>query len=122
MHNLRDLKIWQKAMEVCEKIYHITSDFPKTEVYGLTSKMRRCAIFPYRWVNKSCYELETQLEISLRLGYVRGEIAIEISNIIQQIQKMNYSLQHSLSNQAVSGPEVTYEMLPDTIAPETSDT
>jgi len=39
----RNLVVWQKAMELAVAVYHITSDFPKAEMYGLTAQMRRCA-------------------------------------------------------------------------------
>jgi len=40
----KDLDVWNKAMELVEKIYHITSKFPKEEQFGLTSQIRRSAI------------------------------------------------------------------------------
>lgn len=40
----RDLKTWQKAYNLALEIYKITKDFPKTEVYGLTSQIRRASI------------------------------------------------------------------------------
>lgn len=43
-NSYRDLVVWQKSMELTKKIYMITKDFPKEEVYGLTSQIRRCAV------------------------------------------------------------------------------
>ena len=40
----RDLQVWQKSMTLVTEIYEISKGFPKDEVYGLTSQMRRCAI------------------------------------------------------------------------------
>ena len=40
----RDLIAWKKGMELVELIYRITSEFPKEEVFGLTSQMRRSAV------------------------------------------------------------------------------
>jgi len=40
----RDLIAWQKAMNLAEAIYQLTRSFPKEEVYGLTSQIRRCAV------------------------------------------------------------------------------
>lgn len=40
----KDLRIWQKGIEIVKDIYEITKPFPKEELYGLTSQMRRCAI------------------------------------------------------------------------------
>ncbi len=42
--SFRDLVVWQKSRDLAVKIYKITEDFPKSEVYGLTSQMRRAVI------------------------------------------------------------------------------
>jgi four helix bundle protein len=44
MHNLKQLKVWNKAMELSVQIYKATSGFPKEEIYSLTSQIRRAAI------------------------------------------------------------------------------
>ena len=44
MKTFRDLQVWQKSMTLVTEIYKISKEFPKDEVYGLTSQMRRCAI------------------------------------------------------------------------------
>jgi four helix bundle protein len=44
MADFRQLKVWQKAHEVTLDVYRITQQFPKTEVYGLSSQMRRASI------------------------------------------------------------------------------
>lgn len=85
----RDLIAWQRGMEICEVIYKITEAFPKEEVHGLTSQMRRAAIsIPSNLAEGqlrnsknefrqfvsialgSCGELDTQLELANRFGYV----------------------------------------------------
>jgi four helix bundle protein len=40
----QDLRIWQEAMNLVEAVYRVTADFPKHELYGLTSQMRRAAV------------------------------------------------------------------------------
>ncbi len=40
----KDLKVWQKGIEIVDKIYSITDHFPKDELYGLANQMRRSAI------------------------------------------------------------------------------
>lgn len=40
----KDLVVWQKSMALVKSIYEITADFPKNEMYGLTSQMRRAAV------------------------------------------------------------------------------
>ena len=42
--SFRDLKVWQKAIELVKEIYGITKDFPKEELYGLSAQMRRAAV------------------------------------------------------------------------------
>ena len=90
--NFRDLEVWKLGKEIALKIYEITKNYPSTELYGLTSQMRRAAIsIPSnvaegfnRYHNKeyrqflfialgSCAELETQIEISFDLAYLRLE-------------------------------------------------
>lgn len=44
MHRFEELKIWQKAMDITEGVYKMSSSFPKEEKYGLTSQIRRCAV------------------------------------------------------------------------------
>jgi four helix bundle protein len=90
MKGHRDLVAWQKAMELVVEIYRVTKGFPKDELYGLTSQLRRAAVsIPsnlaegygrnswkdfQRFIGLalgSLLEVETQLEISNKLGYLR---------------------------------------------------
>jgi len=83
MHNLQELKIWQKAINLSIGVYEITSNFPKEEKYGLISQIRRSAVsIPSNIAegagrnsnkefvhflsiaNGSAFELQTQLIIS----------------------------------------------------------
>jgi four helix bundle protein len=85
----RDLIAWQKAMDLVVETYTVSRDFPKEELYGLTSQMRRAAMsvpaniaegqgrrlsgeFIHFLGNArgSLLELDTHLEIALRLGYI----------------------------------------------------
>ena len=87
--NFRDLDVWRLAMEIVVDSYKYTKSFPKEEVYGLVSQMRRAAVSIAsniaegfnRYHNKeyrqflyialgSCAEMETQIEVSLLLGYI----------------------------------------------------
>ena len=43
-HNFRKLKVWQRAMQLCQEVLGLTNKFPKSEVYVLTSQMNRSAI------------------------------------------------------------------------------
>ena len=115
MHNLKELKIWHKAMELVTEVYRLTADFPKEEKYGLTSQIRRAAVsIPSNIAegagrnskkefvqflaisNGSCYELQTQLLLSKNFNLADSNLD-PILDQIDQIQKMNYSLQMKLS-------------------------
>ena len=104
-NSYRDLIVWQKSMSLAREIYHLTKSFPKEEIYGLTSQIRRCAVsIPSniaegkgRGSDKefvrflqislgSLYELNTQLELSYDLSYVKS---IEKNfNLSFEIEKM----------------------------------
>jgi four helix bundle protein len=115
MHNLKELKIWHKAVDLATDVYRLTADFPKEEKYGLISQIRRSAVSISSNIaegagrnsdkefthflgisNGSAYELQTQLIISRNLGIVNSELE-SILDKIDQIQKMNYSLQQKLN-------------------------
>ena len=87
----RDLVVWQKAMEMVTEIYRITQAFPREEIYGLTSQIRRAAISipsniaegqgrltrgEFRQflghAKGSLAELETQILIAQNLGYIQN--------------------------------------------------
>lgn len=116
MHKFEDLKIWKKAMDVAEKSYRLTADFPNDEKYNLTSQIRKSAVsIPSNIAegagrntngefkqflgiaNGSSFELITQLFLSERLNLLQKEIAQPVIKEIVEVCKMNYSLQKSLS-------------------------
>ncbi|MBY0434854.1 MAG: four helix bundle protein [Cyclobacteriaceae bacterium] len=115
MHNLKELKIWQKAVDLATEVYRLTSEFPKEEKYGLTSQIRRSVVSISSNIaegagrnsdkefahflgisNGSSYELQTQLLISKNLGLASINLE-DVLDQIDQIQKMNYSLQQKLN-------------------------
>lgn len=114
MHNVKELKIWQKAVDLATDIYQLTAHFPNEEKYGLTSQIRRAVVSISSNIaegagrnsdkefvqflsiaNGSAYELQTQLIISRNLGLINASLE-DILDRIDQIQKMNYSLQQKL--------------------------
>jgi four helix bundle protein len=92
--SFHDLRIWQESMDLTVEIYRITSSFPKHEIYGLTSQMRRAAVsvpsniaegkghrsdpefvrFLFH-ARGSLLELQTQLRIAQRLQYLSEDKA-----------------------------------------------
>jgi len=88
IHSHKDLTVWKRSMELVLAVYVLTENFPRTEIYGLTSQMRRCAVsIPsniaegrsrgtrrdylqfLRISLGSAAELETQIEISKQLPF-----------------------------------------------------
>jgi four helix bundle protein len=105
--NFQDLRIWQMGIEVVKDVYILTKKFPKEELYGLTSQMRRSAVsIPSniaegfrRYHNKeyrqflyiamgSCAELETQIIITHELDYLDDTNKIEIIEKLKYICRM----------------------------------
>src|ERR1700741_2302963 len=112
MLNLKELKIWNKAIDLTVDIYKATEKFPREEIYGLTSQIRRAAVSipsnisegagrntPGQFkqflgiVNGSSYEVQTQLIISNRLNLIDDKTVEPLLKEIDEIQKMNYKLQ-----------------------------
>ncbi|MFC1752997.1 four helix bundle protein [Thermoproteota archaeon] len=109
--SFKDLKIWQMGMDVVKEVYSASNDFPRQELYGLTSQLRRSAIsIPSniaegfkRYHNKeykqflyismgSMAELETQLLIAFQLKFIKQPVMISIVDKLEQISKMTTSL------------------------------
>jgi len=107
----KDLRIWQKGIEIVSDIYILTKKFPKEELYGLTSQIRRSAIsIPSniaegfrRYHNKeykqflyitlgSCAELETQIAIAKNLEYITEDKEIELTEKLDHICRMTSNL------------------------------
>jgi four helix bundle protein len=99
--NYRDIVAWQRAVDLVISIYEITEHFPSREQYGLTGQMCRAAISApsnlaegrgrgsHRDFRRfllsargSLYELETQVEIAERLGYITPAIAQRLEEAI----------------------------------------
>lgn len=109
--SFRDLNIWKLGIEIVEDIYKATKAFPKDELYGLVSQMRRCAVSVpsntaegfTRKHNKeykqflyialgSCAELETQIEIAYRLEYIPGQKKKDLLEKINHVTRMIMNL------------------------------
>ena len=96
----RNLDIWQKAMDLVVECYQITKDFPKSEIYGLSSQLRRSAVsipaniaegrerqYTKEFIQHlsiaygSLAELETHIQIAERLNY------LDINKVKQTLEK-----------------------------------
>lgn len=121
MHNFKELKIWNRAMDMVVEVYKTTEKFPPEEKYGITSQIRRSAVSVPSNVAEgagknsdkdfvrflsiaqgSSYELQTQLILSQRLGFINKDNCDAIVNDISEIQKMNYRFQESLGGDVKS--------------------
>ncbi|WP_324282525.1 four helix bundle protein [Cyanobacterium aponinum UTEX 3221] len=116
LKSYRDLTVWQKSMDLVVICYQLTSQFPKTEIYGLSSQIQRAAVsIPANIAegkgrnhlgdyirhlsiaNGSLKELETHLMIVGRLGYLKEQELKVTLNKCEEIGRMLHSLIEKLS-------------------------
>lgn len=109
----KKLIVWQKSIRLTKEIYEYTKKFPKDEVFGLTSQMKRAAVsIPsnvaegsrrrtekdkkhfYSIAFGSASELETQIEIAHELGFIDkinyDEIIKQLTEILKMLNKLTY--------------------------------
>ena len=117
--SFRDLVVWQRAVEMTAGIYTLTQDFPSSEMYGLTSQMRRAAVSVASNIAEgrgrltdgefrhflgqaqgSNYELQTQMEVARRLRYVRADMLQSVEALSLEVGKMLSGLIGTLSAKA----------------------
>ncbi|HME56746.1 MAG TPA: four helix bundle protein [Terracidiphilus sp.] len=116
-HSFRDLIVWQRAMQLTVSIYRLTQGFPREEMYGLTSQIRRSAVSipsniaeghgrlntaEYRQflgiARGSNFELQTQLDIARALKFVNSELLDEAEGLSHEVGKMLYATLESITN------------------------
>ena len=109
MQSYKDLIVYQKGYKLSLEVYQATKNFPKEEIYGLVSQMRRSAVsIPcnisegYRrghrkeyiqflhMAHGSCAELETHLVIAKELGYLNENLSVE--DLLDHISRMIVNL------------------------------
>jgi four helix bundle protein len=115
VQSYRDLIVWQKSVELVLEIYRATQDFPRAETYGLVSQLRRAAVSvpsnvaegharlstgEYRQflghARGSLMEIETQILISQRLGYMNSGQSNILLNRATEVGKVLNGLLSSL--------------------------
>jgi four helix bundle protein len=118
-HSYRDLIVWQKAMLFVKEVYRETQSFPRTEMYGLTSQLRRAAVsipsniaegqgrsfdkeFGHFISNAmgSLMEVETQLLIAMDLGYLSAAQGERLLKMAAEIGRLANGLLVSLKRSA----------------------
>ncbi|HLL14823.1 MAG TPA: four helix bundle protein [Pyrinomonadaceae bacterium] len=113
----RDLIVWQKAMELVVAVYKLSKNFPKEELYGLTSQLRRAAVsIPANiaegqgrrsktefnqflgHARGSLLELDTHLELALRLEYISTKEHAPVQEQLREVGRVMNGLMRSLTS------------------------
>ncbi len=117
LKNYKELKVWQKSYNLCLDVYRTTRIFPKEEMYGLTSQMRRSAVsvpsniaegygrkttadyirFLYIAYGSLC-ELETQIMLAGDLNYLDDGKLEGLKASVSEVERMLKALINSLEN------------------------
>ena len=117
MGTFKDLKAWQRSMDLAEAIYEVTTSFPKEERFALVDQMRRSAIsvisniaegygrgtdkdlthFLYM-ARGSANELSAQIELSKRLSYISDDSFVNMDALCMEVNKMLSSLIYRREN------------------------
>ena len=111
METHKDLRVWQQSIEMVTSIYLMTQSFPKEELFGLVSQLRRASVSVpsniaegyargsdkeklhfLRISSGSMSEVETQLMLGLNLGYIDQEKYNELSETVTSVWKQLNSL------------------------------
>lgn len=118
----RELRVWREAVELSIAVYRLTRAFPKEELYGLTSQLRRAAVSvasnlaegygrasrqDFRrftaMARGSVLEVQTQLTIASRLGFAEERRIGPVAAAAEDVGKMLWSLMNRLnSDQRIS--------------------
>jgi four helix bundle protein len=116
--SFRDLQVWQKSIQLSVVIYRLSKDFPREELYGLTSQIRRSAVSvpsniaegqgrltngeakQFLGISRgSNFEVETQLEIARALKFGDPKLIDDAESLSNEVGKMIYGLLESLKRQ-----------------------
>jgi four helix bundle protein len=117
--SFRDLRVWQQGMQLVEDVYELSRMLPRDERFGLTMQMRRAAVSVpsnvaegFRRWRRQAYcnhisialgsqgELETQIEVAIRLKYVTTTRASAVTQRVEEVGKMLNGLLRSLEERA----------------------
>lgn len=120
MHNFRNLQIWKDAMDLAQAVYEITEALPKMETYGLISQMTRAAVSVPSNIAEgsgrsdkdfshfltialgSLFELNTQIMLSERIGYLTTEQSLALQRRADKLQMMISGVKRHLDNGSAS--------------------
>ena len=115
VQSFRDLTVWQRSMQMTVAVYRLSQKFPREELYGLTSQLRRCSVSVPSNIAEgqgrsstgefkhflgiargSNFELQTQLELAKALGMGEGSAINKAESMSHEVGKMLYSMLESL--------------------------
>ncbi|HEX4029885.1 MAG TPA: four helix bundle protein [Terracidiphilus sp.] len=117
VQSFRDLTVWQRSIQMTVAVYRLTQDFPREEIYGLTSQMRRAAVSvpsniaeghgrlstgEYKQflgiARGSNFELQTQIEIARALGKGDPKLLNETEGLSHEVGKMIFGILESIKS------------------------
>lgn len=94
INSFEDLLVWQKAINIAVEVYKLTSKFPKEEIFGMTSQLRRASTSIS--LNISEGSVKSTATFILQLGHARGSAGELLSGFILS-QKLGFVTQNELS-------------------------
>lgn len=116
-HNFKNLKVWQKSVDLAVKVYQVTNEFPNEEKFGMTSQMRRSSVSipsniaegTARNTSKGVlnsldislgesFELETQAIIAHRVGLLDQKTFDELGVDLSEVQRMIHGFMQTLES------------------------
>jgi four helix bundle protein len=115
IRSFRDLEAWQLGIELALRVYSLTKSFPREELYGLTSQLRRAAVAIPSNISEghqqgtkaylhyvviaigSLAEVDTQLEISNRLRLVQREELVPVVELATKLRRVLHGLRRALA-------------------------
>jgi four helix bundle protein len=119
--SFRDLVMWQRSMQLTIAVYRLTKDFPRDELYGLTSQIRRAAVSMPSNIAEghgrlntgefkqflgiargSNAELQTHLEIARALEMGDPKLLNEAEGLSREVGRMIYATVQSLKKRTVT--------------------
>lgn len=116
-HNFKNLKVWEKSVDLAVKVYHVRIEFPNEEKFGITSQMRRSSVSipsniaegTARNTSKAVlnsldislgesFELETQAIIAHRVGLLDQKTFDELGVDLSEVQRMIHGFMQTLES------------------------
>jgi four helix bundle protein len=117
MKNYKELKVWQRGLEIVEAVYLLVRQLPREETYGLRSQMTRAAVsipsniaegssrtseLEYKHYLEvalgSCFELDTQLIVAIRTGLITLPSDSSLPSLLEEESKMLHGFISRLSS------------------------